>query len=221
MNIKTFLDEVIKEDKDNFKIFNNIINLLNNPNDEVSFALEFNNLSRIYQNTLIQTKIKKELKADLKLNSWTKLELARIYLLIKIADKFDQDYENIIENLFKTASIGELIALYKSLPLLPEPQKFLFRAQEGARSNINLLFNAIALDNSYPANFFDDNSWNQLILKAFFIESDVKQIIGIEKRINPKLVNMLIDFANEKSSAGRIINPELFNLIKMSKDIKS
>ena len=221
MNIKTFLDEVIKEDKDNFKIFNNIINLLNNPNDEVSFALEFNNLSRIYQNTLIQTKIKKELKADLKLNSWTKLELARIYLLIKIADKFDQDYENIIENLFKTASIGELIALYKSLPLLPEPQKFLFRAQEGARSNINLLFNAIALDNSYPANFFDDNSWNQLILKAFFIESDVKQIIGIEKRINTKLVNMLIDFANEKSSAGRIINPELFNLIKMSKDIKS
>lgn len=220
MNTKIFLDEIIKQDKDNFKIIDEIINSLKKPNDKVAFAIEFNNLSKVYENTLVKTKIKKELTADLDLNTFTSLELARIYLLIKIADKFEQEYEHIIENLFKTAGNNELIALYKSLSFLPEPQKFLFRAHEGVRSNNTLIFNSIALNNTYPMNFFDENSWNQLILKAFFIESDIKQIIGIQKRVNTNLINMLIDFANERSKAGRTVNPELFNLVKLSTDEK-
>jgi len=221
MNTKIFLDEIIKQEKDNFKIIDKTVNLLNNPKDEIAFAIEFNNLSKVYKNTLIETKIIKQLLADLKLNTLTSLELARIYLLIKITHKFEQEYEYIIKNLFDTADNNELIALYKSLVFLPDPKKFLFRAYEGVRSNNTSIFNSIALNNTYPLNFFDENSWNQLILKAFFIESDVKQIIGVEKRINPKLINMLIDFANERSKAGRTVNPELFNLIKMSQDKES
>lgn len=221
MNTKFFLDEIIKQDENNFKIIDQTIDSLNNPNDEIAFAIAFNNLSKVYGNTLIKTKIIKNLPADLKFENWTIVELARIYLLVKIADKFEQEYKYIIENLFKTAGNNELIALYKSLPFLPEPQDFLFRAHEGARSNNTLLFNSIALNNTYPLNFFDENSWNQLILKAFFIESDVKQIIGIQKNLNPNLIKMLLDFANERSKAGRTVNPELFNLVKMYQDKQS
>nr|AOW70738.1 hypothetical protein [Monodopsis sp. MarTras21] len=221
MNTIIFLDEIIKQDKEKFKSLNKTINLLNNPNDEISFAIEYNNLSKVYENILIKTASNKQLPADLKINNWTNLELARIYFLIKITDKFEQEYEYIIENLFKTADINELVALYKSFPYLPQPQKFLFRAQEGARSNINLLFDAIALNNPYPMNFFNENSWNQLILKAFFIESDVKQIIGIERRANSSLVTLLTDFASEKSAAGRTVDPELWNLIKISQNVES
>ncbi len=221
MNTKKILDEILKQEENNFKVIDKIINLLTNPKDEIAFAIEFNNLSKVYKNTLIQTKIIKQLPVDLKLNTWTSLELARIYMLIKITHKFEQKHEYVIENLFNTADNNELIALYKSLAFLPEPKKFLFRAHEGARSNNTLLFNSIALNNIYPMNYFDEKSWNQLILKAFFIESDVKQIIGIQKRMNPNLITMLIDFANERYKAGRTVNPELLNLVNLSQDKKS
>lgn len=44
MNTKIFLDEIIKQDKDNFKIIDKTIDSLNNPNDETAFAIAFNNL---------------------------------------------------------------------------------------------------------------------------------------------------------------------------------
>lgn len=218
MNIRIFLDEIINQDKDNFKFIDKTINLLKDPKDELAFAIEFNNLSKLYENTLIQTKTKRKITSSFDLNTFTNLELARIYLIVKIANKFEKEHVDIIENLFKTADTNELIALCKSLPFLPEPEKFLFRANESVRSNNTLIFNSIALNNTYPMNFFDENSWNQLILKAFFIESDIKQVIGIQKRINSNLICMLIDFANERYKAGRTVNPELFDLVNMYKD---
>lgn len=210
-----FLDELVKQDANKFKIIDNIIDLIDDPSDEIAFAIEFSNLSKLYKNNLIEKNKIKQLPLDLQLNTLTSLEVARIYLLVKIAYKFEQEYVYMIENLFNTADNNELIALYKSLSFLPEPQKFLLRAHEAARSNNTLLFNSIALNNNYPRNFFDENSWNQLILKAFFIESDIEQILGVQERINPKLIKMLNDFASEAFKAGRTVNPEIFKLVKM------
>ena len=79
-----YLNQFVHENMIFFKIIDKTVNLLNNPKDEIAFAIEFNNLSKVYKNTLIETKIIKQLLADLKLNTLTSLELARIYLLIKI-----------------------------------------------------------------------------------------------------------------------------------------
>nr|YP_010478531.1 hypothetical protein N4K87_pgp081 [Chlorobotrys sp.]UVI60836.1 hypothetical protein [Chlorobotrys sp.] len=218
MNIKIFFDEILQQDQTKFKTLIKTINSLEDPNDGLSLALKFNNLTKDYEDSLISNLFIKDLPPNFKINTWTNLEVARVYFLMEILNKFDKKYDFVVEELFQTAGISELVALYKSLPFLPEPVKFLSRAQEGARSNINLIFNAIALNNIYPMNFFDENTWNHLVLKAFFIESDVSQIIGLQKRANPTLVHMLTDFANERIAAGREVNPRLWKVIKLSQD---
>nr|YP_010478813.1 hypothetical protein N4K71_pgp081 [Neustupella aerophytica]UVI61118.1 hypothetical protein [Neustupella aerophytica] len=217
MNIQIFLEKIVQQDQIKFEIVNKSFNNLIDINDSFSFALFFNNLSKNYNNSLIELE---NLPPDLIVKRWTELEIVRAYFLLQITKKFEQKHEEIIEELFKTAGISELIALYKTLPLLPKPKKFLFRAQEAARSNISLVFNAIALNNSYPMYYFDERSWNHLILKAFFIESDVSQIIGIEKRANSTLFSMLTDFAKERVSAGRGVNSEIWKLVKICQDAK-
>ncbi len=40
-------------------------------------------------------------------------------------------------------------------------------------------------------------AWNQLVLKAFFTEKPIQQIIGLDERANEKLASTAYDFAKK------------------------
>jgi hypothetical protein len=82
----------------------------------------------------------------------------------------------VLDQLFGTADVGEQTALYLSLPLLPYAASFKHRASEGIRTNMTVVFNAIALDNPYAAEFMEEAAWNQLVLKAIFVGSPLHRI---------------------------------------------
>src|SRR5690606_19888969 len=69
------------------------------------------------------------------------------------------------------------------------------------------------LDNHYPARYLDEGSWNQLVLKAFFTDEYIPQIVGLTERNNEVLARTLVDYAYERSAAGREINPMLWILV--------
>ncbi len=115
-----------------------------------------------------------------------------------------------LKQLFTTADVGELVALYQSLPLLPDPEQHLAQATEGIRSNMTAVFNAVALCNPYPTDYFDEPAWNQMVLKAVFVGSPLHLIWGLESRANPELARMLIDYAHERWAAKRSVTPELW-----------
>jgi hypothetical protein len=115
-----------------------------------------------------------------------------------------------LEETFTHADVGELGALYRSLALLPHPKRFLWRATEGCRTNIRPVFEAIACDNPYPALNFDDTAWNQLVIKAIFVEAPVWRIWDLDSRLSPELSRMALDLVEEKRSAGRKIPPQLW-----------
>ena len=106
--------------------------------------------------------------------------------------------------------MAELVALYQCLPLLPFPEQHTHRAAEGIRSNITAVFNAVALENPYPAEYLDDIGWNQLVVKALFVGTPLHPIQGFERRLNPQLTQMLTDYAHERWAAGRTVHPELW-----------
>lgn len=147
--------------------------------------------------------------------NWSLTQIARAFFILLLAQHQPENLKRILDKLFFCAGQEELIALYQMLFLLPDPMQFCERAIEGVRSNMATVFNAVALNNSYPANFFNQNAWNQLVLKALFIDSEIQQIIGLKERANPVLAQMLSDYAKERSSAGRFVKTELWQIVEM------
>jgi hypothetical protein len=141
---------------------------------------------------------------------WRVDQAGRALLLLAIDSNDADSYAGKLDKLSTCADLDELIALYQSLPLLPHPRRLRALAAEGARSNMTAVFNAVALCNAYPAEHFDDGAWNQLVLKALFVESPLHAIYGLDRRANRPLARMLVDYAHERWAARRRVSPELW-----------
>ena len=144
---------------------------------------------------------------------WTTDQLARVLLLTSLPTDDETVYVKAIETLFDTAEMQELAALYTALPYLMFPQRWLARASEAVRSNMGPVFDAFAFNNSYPADYFSEAAWNQLVLKCIFNDKPISRIIGLDCRANQTLANNLSDFAHERWAAGRSVPAEVWQLI--------
>lgn len=145
-------------------------------------------------------------------SNWSADELARAILLITWAES-EPKFVSGLKLYFSTASLEEINSVLKTLPLLPQAEKFKQEAALGVRSNMKTVFESIALDNPFPAEQFNLDAWNQMVLKALFIGSPLYRIYGLDERANTKLSVMFRDFAHEKWAAGRKVCPEMWRII--------
>ncbi len=141
---------------------------------------------------------------------WSVDEAARILVLLATADG---DFTERFTALCSSAEVGEAIALYRGLPLYPDPAALEDQAAEGLRSNMRAVFEAVAHRNPFPRERFDEDRWNQMVLKALFIGSTLHPIQGLDERANPALAEILIDYAHERWAAGRAVSPELWRCV--------
>ena len=75
------------------------------------------------------------------------------------------------------------------------------------------LFEAVAHRNPFPRERFDQNRWNQMVLKALFVDSTLHPMQGLDDRANPELAHILCDYAHERWAAGRAVSPELWRCV--------
>lgn len=150
-------------------------------------------------------------------DGWSADQAARLLLVLAVGDP--ERMARLVDQLCTTADVAELITFYQGLPLYLEPERYLGRACEGARSNMKAVFNAVAHRNPYPAQHFDEAAWNQLVLKALFIGSPLWPIQRLEERANPALGRMLCDYAHERWAAGRNVSPELWRCVGRHADV--
>jgi hypothetical protein len=141
---------------------------------------------------------------------WSTLEAARAALVLARPDLAGSGCERALEESFRYADQGELCALYRSIVLLPDGRRFAARAAEGCRSNMGVVFEAVACDSPYPLRHFDDIAWRQLAIKAVFIEAPLWRVYGLDTRLSSELARMALDLADERRSAGRPVQPELW-----------
>jgi len=143
---------------------------------------------------------------------WTRDQAARVRLLL--AGTTDGDVlSRRLDTLCSAADVGELVAFYRGLPLYRDPGSHVLRAAEGVRSNMRLVFEAVAHRNPYPAEQFAETAWNQMVLKALFVGTRLDLIAGLDGRANPALARMLRDYAHERWAASRPVSPELWRCV--------
>lgn len=150
---------------------------------------------------------------QLHIDNWSLDRLARVWLLMQVDASNKDVYFSQIEALFLTAAVNEQVALYSALPALHYPEMWHHRCTEGIRSNVGTALEAIMCNNVYPSQYLTQAEWNQLVLKAFFTDKPVHQIIGLDSRANKELAYILSDYAHERWAAGRKVHPQLWRCV--------
>lgn len=182
-----------------------------------SFFLAFSQASRFFSKDLLSLSDQEknqssQIVSGFELAHWNRLQAARSFLLLYLPQE-KKTWFSAINQLFETGDMHEQQALFAALPILPFQEDLLTRAIDGCRTNMTLIFDAIALNNPFPAAFFPEANWNQLVLKAVFMQRPLYRIQGLEKRRNSALAEIASDFAHERWAAGRNVMPELWRLV--------
>jgi hypothetical protein len=118
-----------------------------------------------------------------------------------------------VDGLHRAGALRERQAVLRVLALLPEPTRFLPIALDACRTSTQPVFEAIACENPYPATYFPEAAFNQMVLKAVFTGVALARILGLASRRTPELARMAGDYADERRAAGRPVPADLGDLI--------
>jgi hypothetical protein len=181
------------------------------------FFLAFSQASRYFKKDKLDLSDSEKNNADKLVSGfdpshWDVLQTARAYLLLQFAPG-KEAWLKAVHQLFETGDMHEQQALYAALPVMPYPKDLLNRAIDGCRTNMTLVFDAIALNNPYPGKYFPEANWNQLVLKSIFMQRPIYRIQQLDERRNQALAEIASDFAHERWAAGRAVMPELWRLV--------
>jgi hypothetical protein len=141
---------------------------------------------------------------------WTTVDAARTALLISAAERLPPSrFVDAATACFERGDASEQQSWLRGIMLVPEPDRFLRLAIDACRTNIVPLFESIACENPYPARFFPERNFNQLVLKALFNGIALTRIVGRQGRLNAELSRMAGDYAAERRAAGRTVPADI------------
>lgn len=144
---------------------------------------------------------------------WSVDQATRTLFLLSLPPMDTASLTGLLDQLFAAGEVGELVALYQALPLLPHPKAHVLRAAEGIRTNIKAVFCAVAHQNPFPSEQFSDDQWNQMVLKCQFIGVPMSPITGLDQRANASLSSMVVDFIHERWAAKRPVAPDMWRCV--------
>ena len=133
-------------------------------------------------------------------------ELGRCALLAAAPEGEQAD---LVAECFRHGELREKRAVLRSLALLPRPERFCALAIDACRSHVQPVFEAICCDSRYPAAWFPDLAFRQMVLKALFTGVALDRIHGLDARIDAELVRMTQDYASERRAAGRSVPADI------------
>ncbi len=141
---------------------------------------------------------------------WDGVDVARLWLLREgLVTVPRQQWASSVETLFEGGELGEQVSLLRTLRGLPEAGLFSELGVAACRTNAVAVFEAISCENPYPMVHFDQLSFNQMAMKAVFLEVSLSRVRGLEKRNNDELRRMANDYAAERRAAGRVVPSDL------------
>jgi hypothetical protein len=186
---------------------------------DMKFFPAFSQASRYFKKTPLRLSEEQKTKAEQFIDgfqpeSWDHLQTARSILMLHYPSEDSSNWLANFHKLFETADMHEQTSLYAALPIMPFPEAMVPRAVEGLRTNITSVFDAIALNNPYPSKYLSESAWNQMVIKAIFLQRPLYKIHNADINANADLADILLDFAHERWAAGRTVMPELWRFVR-------
>ena len=162
------------------------------------------------QPSQVELQAAQTLRQGLDPTEWSVDQTARIAFTLAFYQGDEAGFVQHVAMLIDTSEINELLAIFRGFALFPHPQALEPKAREAIRSTMRPVYEAMSHRNPYPFEFFDEAAWNQMIVKAFFLDSSIWQIQGVDERYNADLSEILISLVQERWAAGRFIAPEIW-----------
>jgi len=154
-------------------------------------------------------------------SAWRSDQLARLQLLGVYADlqpKLDSSQQpgltTWLPSLFQVSDTEEKIVLLRALKLLDCSGVLVPFSLLASRTNDPQLFAALALNNEYPVAQFDDKCFQQLLLKALFMDLDITLVPNLAQRLNTQLSQLAMDLVMERVYAHRLPPPSIWMAIR-------
>lgn len=146
---------------------------------------------------------------------WTATDWVRLALIQRALSSLSPpEHAGLVARTFEGGELGEQESLLRTLTLLPEPERFVETAIQACRAHTVRVFAAIACENAYPARFFPEPSFNQMVLKAIFTEVPVRRIESLDSRATPELRRMVAGYASERRAAGRPVPADAESILQ-------
>ncbi len=146
----------------------------------------------------------------LDVSRWTLDDAARSALLLSAAQRLTPDaFADAATACYERGDAREQQSWLRGIALLPDPERFLRLTIDACRTNIIPVFESIACENPYPARFFPERNFNQMVLKALFNTIALTRIVGRPGRLNAELSRMAGDYAAERRAAGRTVPADI------------
>lgn len=137
---------------------------------------------------------------------WTMDDAARCALLTAVAARMDPDaFVAAAAECFERGDAREQQSWLRAVSAFPLCERFTPLVIDACRTNILPVFEAVACENPFPARYFPDPNFNQLVLKALFNNVGLSRIVGLSMRGNAELARMAADYAAERRAAGRTV----------------
>lgn len=154
-------------------------------------------------------------QAPFPVDGWGLDELGRTSLLGAALTALPEDrHVDLVEELYRTGELREQQAVVRALAHLPVPGRFVAIGIDSVRNNALSLLEAIMCDNPYPASFFPDAAFNQMVMKALFNALPLSRVLGLERRRTGELVRMVTAWQSERRAAGRSVPEDATRFIE-------
>jgi hypothetical protein len=151
-----------------------------------------------------------QLTSGLFARHWTVADAGRVLLVLRSVLTVASQAQTLIQTYFQQGDETEVAAITRMLILFENGETLKPFALEVGRTNSKPLFAALAQYNPYPAKYYSDHEFNQLVLKALFLGIGIDPVIGLLKRANPELSQMCEDYIKERVAANRSIPSDIW-----------
>jgi len=136
-------------------------------------------------------------------------EIVRLCFILLLFECSPQSQKTLLSALYERADSLEKVGILKHLLLLDPKGDWVDESIHALRTSSKDLFLAMAIGNPYPQHFYPDRAYNNLVLKALFMNIPATGIVGLETRRSEELSRMCLDYADELTAAGRAVPESL------------